>query len=145
MLVQHELPVLNIQQWHALGTLDGPDAMAQSPLLLELEAHDLLDDLVTFVALQIDLQGDLLVHSESSNVALVYAPPLRQRQATQGVGSCVVVEEHIEQDDRLDPWSERESAAVDVIRVRDPLESGVEMEGISIGPLALCFPGVAQE
>ena len=51
------LLVVDVEHERALGALEGPDAMAQGPVLLEVEAHDVRDDPVTLVALQVELQA----------------------------------------------------------------------------------------
>src|SRR5689334_4554139 len=64
------------------------------PVLPEVEAHDVRDDAVAFVALQVELQGAAVEHG---HVALVHAAPVRRREAAQNVGPGVVVEVGVEQ------------------------------------------------
>src|SRR4051812_39217946 len=85
---------MDVEQERALGALEGPDAMAQAPVLLEFEAHDVRNDLVALVALQVELEGAAV---ERGQVALVHAAPVRQGEAAQLVGTGVVVEVRVEQ------------------------------------------------
>ena len=89
VFVRFELLVVDVEHERALGVFEGPCAMPQGPVLLEVEAHDVRDDPVAFVALQVELQSAAFEHGQ---VAHVNAAPVRQREAAQRVGFGVVVE-----------------------------------------------------
>ena len=116
---------------------------SQGPVLLEVEAHDVLDDPVTFVALQVELQGAAVEHGQ---VALVHAAPVRQREAAQRVGSGVVVEVRVEQVPGLAVLARRNDASVDPVGVAGSTRRSTRMWKASpVAQLPLAFPGVAQE